>query len=218
MNKRSCVLLLRDAHELNAAAIDGCGDRLNLLATTYSSAVDEDELARLHPDLVISFLNNHILRGPLLRFHGVNFHPAPPKYPGRGGASRAIYNGDTAFGATAHRIVAKIDAGQIVAVDRFEIDPDNTCADIYRKAEQSCLALLKTIVMRFAETGEVGWQFLDERWGEPMTRRQFENWLVIRDPADKEEVDRKIRAAKHPRFPGPYIELHGHRFAYAPAS
>jgi methionyl-tRNA formyltransferase len=214
MMQRSCILLVRDGHDLNASAIEVCHEYLEVLAVAKSCDVIEADLAGLNPDLVISFLNDCILRGPLLRFRGVNFHPAPPEYPGRGGASRALYNGDATFGATAHRIVAKVDAGQIVAVDRFKIDEQDGCNDIFRRAEYHCLCLLKRIVPRFSITGEIGWQFTDYHWGEPMTRRQFEEWLVIRDPADKDEVDRKVRAARHPRFPGPYLELHGHRFAY----
>jgi methionyl-tRNA formyltransferase len=219
MNKRTCVLLLRSSQELNKGAVDICEEHLDLLAIRVRSPsfeVDEEELAARNPDLVISFLQDFILRGPLLKFRGVNFHPAPPRYPGRGGASRALYNGDGTFGATAHLIAAKVDAGEIVDRCTFHLNDEDTCADIYQRAEQFCLMMLERIVGRFANTGEIGWPLTHQglQWGTPMTRRGFEEWLIVRDLNDQDELNRKVRAAKHPRFPGPYVYVHGHRFAY----
>src|SRR5271155_4142552 len=90
---RSCVLLLRDGHFLNQSALLICRANLQVLAAVESRHVDEEKLAQLQPELVLSFLNEYILRGPLLRIKGINFHPAPPNYPGRGGASLALFDG-----------------------------------------------------------------------------------------------------------------------------
>jgi hypothetical protein len=52
-----------------------------------------------------------------------------------------------------------------------------------------------------------------ETWKcKPYTRKDFEKWLVM-DPSDSGTFERKIRAARHPIYPGPYVILHGHRFA-----
>ena len=47
-----------------------------------------------------------------------------------------------------------------------------------------------------------------------ITTKEFEAWLTL-DPDDKETFIKKIMAAKHSRYAGPYIELHGYRFALA---
>jgi methionyl-tRNA formyltransferase len=211
--KRSCVLLLRDGHVLNRGAVLICRENLRVLAAVESRDVDEAKLARLEPDIVLSFLNEHILRGPLLRIPGINFHPAPPNYPGRGGASLALFDGATCYGATAHMIAAKVDSGPIVAVKRFSIEADDGCDAVYARAELAALELLIGIVERYGKSGEIG-RAAEEAWTrKPTTKREFQEWLVA-DPADHATFVRKIRAARHPRFAGPFVDLHGFRFAY----
>jgi methionyl-tRNA formyltransferase len=211
--KRSCVLLLRDGHCLNQSAALICRSNLRILATAESPHVDEEKLAALKPDVVLSFLNEYILRGPLLGIQGINFHPAPPNYPGRGGASLALFDGESSYGATAHMIEAAVDSGAIVAVRRFAIEADDGCDAVYARAEIAALELFIEIVGRYGKSGEIG-RAAAETWGrKPTTKREFQKWLVV-DPADRATLIRKVRAARHPRFPGPFIDLHGFRFAY----
>jgi methionyl-tRNA formyltransferase len=213
MTTRSCVLLLRDDHVLNRSAQLICRAGLQVLAVVESRDVDEAKLARLEPDIVLSFLNEHILRGPLLATAGVNFHPAPPDYPGRGGASLALFDGATSYGATAHRIAPAVDSGPIVAVKRFPIEADDGCDTVYARAEIAALQLLIEFVDRYGRGGEIGHDPAEVWTRRPATRRMFQQWLVL-DPADRSTFIRKIRAARHPRFPGPFVDLHGFRFAY----
>jgi methionyl-tRNA formyltransferase len=211
--KRSCVLLLRDGHALNRSAVLICRASLRILAAVEARDVDEAELARLEPDVVLSFLNEYILRGPLLAIEGINFHPAPPNYPGRGGASLALFDGATSYGATAHMIAAAVDSGPIVAVKRFPIEADDGCDAVYARAEIAALELLIEIVDRYGKGAELG-RDAGEAWTrKPTTKREFQRWLVA-DPADRAAFIRKIKAARHPRFPGPFVDLHGFRFAY----
>ena len=44
----------------------------------------------------------------------INFHPSTSKYPGSGGTSMALMNGDKHFGSIAHLINYKIDNGLIL--------------------------------------------------------------------------------------------------------
>jgi methionyl-tRNA formyltransferase len=213
MTTRSCVLLLRDDHVLNRSARLICRASLQVLAVVESRDVDEDKLARLEPDIVLSFLNEYILRKPLLAARGVNFHPAPPDYPGRGGASLALFDGATSYGATAHRIAPAVDSGPIVAVKRFPIEPDDGCDTVYARAEIAALELLIEFVDRYGKDGEIGCDPAEVWTRRPTTRRTFQQWLVL-DPADHTTFVRKVRAARHPRFPGPFVDLHGYRFAY----
>jgi methionyl-tRNA formyltransferase len=211
--KRSCVLLLRDGHYLNPSAALICRASLQVLAAVESRDVDEGKLAQLGPDIVLSFLNEYILRGPLLGIKGINFHPAPPSYPGRGGASLALFDGETSYGATAHMIAAAVDSGAIVAVKRFPIEADDGCDAVYARAEIAALELLIEIVDRYGKSGEIITDAA-EAWGrKPTTKREFQEWLVA-DPADRATFVRKVKAARHPRFPGPFVDVHGFRFAY----
>jgi methionyl-tRNA formyltransferase len=211
--KRSCVLLLRDGHTLNRSAALICRANLQILAAVESREVDEARLAELKPDVVLSFLNEYILRGPLLGIQGINFHPAPPNYPGRGGASLALFDGAKSYGATAHMIAAAVDSGPIVAVKRFPIEADDCCDAVYARAEVAALELLIEFVDRYGKSGEIGSDATEAWTRKPTTKREFQQWLVA-DPADPLAFVRKVKAARHPRFPGPFVDLHGFRFAY----
>ena len=74
-------------------------------------------------DYLISFINPYIIPKELLEHCkvAINFHTAPPKYPGTGGYSMAIYNKDRVYGVTAHYIDEKVDHGEIFHTLYFPI-------------------------------------------------------------------------------------------------
>ncbi|MGQ0663032.1 MAG: hypothetical protein ACT4P2_05495 [Pseudomonadota bacterium] len=95
--------------------------------------------------------------------------------------------------------------------------PNDTCETLYLRAEVACIELLSVCMHHLATSGELpppcGW-----KWGrKPITRKEFEEWLVV-DPTNAEAMERKIRAARHSKFPGPYVMVNGHRFALAEPS
>ncbi len=54
--------------------------------------------------------------------HGAyNFHPGSPDYPGWAPAHFALYEGAQTFGATAHVMLERVDAGPIIGVETFVI-------------------------------------------------------------------------------------------------
>ena len=57
-------------------------------------------------------LNTKILK--MAKIASINFHPAPPKYRGRGGINYALYNEEKKFGVTVHLMDQKIDNGKII--------------------------------------------------------------------------------------------------------
>lgn len=87
------------------------------------------ELGALAPNLLrrarlIAFCTDVLVPADVLArlAHGAyNFHPGPPHFPGWGAAHFAILQRATEFGATAHVMVEKVDAGPIVAVDLFPV-------------------------------------------------------------------------------------------------
>ena len=50
-----------------------------------------------------------------------NFHAASPDYPGRDIHHFAVYRGVRRFGATAHKLAARVDTGPIVGVGWFDV-------------------------------------------------------------------------------------------------
>src|SRR5512140_3096248 len=60
-----------------------------------------------------------------LGYGAYNFHSGPPNYPGRTPAHFATFDRACEFGATAHVMTERVDAGAIVGVESFAI-PANT--------------------------------------------------------------------------------------------
>jgi methionyl-tRNA formyltransferase len=208
----SCVLLLRSGHPLNPMAERFCRQGFRVLATESDRSRSEAELAALKPDFVFSFLNERILKGALLEIENANFHPAPPEYPGRGGASIALFDGVATYGATAHRMVAAIDAGAILTVSRFAVLPDESCDSLYGRAELAALDLFHQVLGHVVRHRALPPPSGDAWTRKPITRAEFEQWLML-DPGQPETFRRKVEAARHPQFPGPFVTIHGYRFA-----
>jgi hypothetical protein len=94
-----------------------------------SAAGDAAELDRLSQACgggarLVSFGTDLLVPPAILArfaFGAYNFHPGPPAYPGWAPASFALYDGATTFGATLHRMVEQVDAGQIVGTELFVV-------------------------------------------------------------------------------------------------
>jgi len=212
--KATCILLIGENEYLNKCAILFAEQKLDLIAVVRSkdTFIKEENLAELKPDYVFSFLSDRILKGPLLEFKNVNFHPAPPEWPGRGSASLAIYHSSVSYGATAHIMTVNIDDGPILSVKRFGILPDESCESLFSRGENACLELFYEIVTHIVIHNALP-EPSGEQWKrKAMTRKQFEKWLIL-NPDDRDDFVRKIKATRHSKYPGPYILIHGYKFA-----
>lgn len=192
-----------------------CLQELTRVARVRVAADDvPEDVACGGADLAVSFLSRRILRGRALEIPNVNFHPAPPEYPGVGGASRALYDGAEIFGATAHAMVEDVDAGPIYDVRRIEIRRPETCASLFARAEVACLDLLAGVAETLQhDTLQPSPIY---KWtGKAMKRAEFNEWLVL-DRDDPVKFARKLDATVHPTLPGPYVVVRGHRFALVP--
>lgn len=213
-SRQSCILLTGKRENLNRSAILFVRQILDIKALIRheDKHFDEERLARLKPDFVFSFLNEKILKGPLLLCRNVNFHPASPEWPGRGGASLAIYHQASTYGATAHIMKRGVDSGPILAVQRFPILPGESCESLFDRAEHACLDLFYKMGTHISNHGDLP-PISREIWKrKPMTRKQFEEWLILNE-TERKDFLRKIQAARHSEFPGPYIYIHGYKFA-----
>jgi methionyl-tRNA formyltransferase len=165
-------------------------------------------------DAVVSFLSPWIVPAALLdRTPGpnINFHPAPPQYPGSGCYNFALYDGVAAYGATCHLMEARPDTGAILASTRFPVFPEDTVASLKERTMDSMLTLFKDIFARLAAGETVSPN--GERWArKPYLRRELDALCVITPDMDASEVGRRVRATHYPGYPGPHITLHGYTF------
>jgi methionyl-tRNA formyltransferase len=91
----------------------------------------------LAPDFIFSFYYRQMLGEPLLAAASrgaYNMHGSLlPKYRGRVPVNWAVIRGEHETGATLHRMVAKPDAGAVVAQQAVPILPDDTAAEVFAK-------------------------------------------------------------------------------------
>ena len=220
--KPSCILLLSNDAALADAAESYahrlfdvlCAPRSERSQKVLDSSVSQ-ALEHGPADFVLNFLSPVIVPQAVLgvaRIAAVNFHPAPPKWPGVGSASFALYEEDQSFGVTAHLMAAKVDSGPILKTLRFPILPDDDCELLWSRALHHALTLFYDVAFELAANGQA--RLSGETWERPaITRKQFEQWMRILPGTPVEEIRRKVRALRHPQFQGPFMEVAGVRFA-----
>jgi len=120
----------------------------------------------------------------------LNFHPAPPEYPGIGGLNWALYNGDEAFGVTCHHMVQKVDAGPIVEVRRFPVHAADDVPCLFARTHREMEAMARDVITRLCE----GWDAppSNDEWSE-VTRRRCELDDMMDPPRDAPEAEIKRR-------------------------
>jgi methionyl-tRNA formyltransferase len=171
-------------------------------------------------DYIFCFRSYFVLPKSLIdraKIAALNFHPAPPEYPGSGCLNWALYDNAKQYGVTAHIMNEKVDNGRIVECRRFPILPQDTVTTLLERAHLKTYDLLIDTAIGLAMQGK---QFLDrklddskhETWrGEPRRIREIDKLKVINPTCSKEELERIIRATYTPLFP-PIINLHGYKF------
>jgi len=228
MSKPMSCILLTNEHEHLSGAAEQFARRLfdvrhvsRYPRDAKALAPEVEQLAQSRSqriDYLFNFLSPVIVPHEILRAirkSSINFHPAPPKWPGVGSASLALYEGDEVFGATAHAMIAKVDSGAILRAIRFPILLQDDCQSLFGRAREFALLLFYDVLTELARGGKIDPS--GDTWERPaVTRAEFENWMRISLDDEPEDILRKARALSHPRLPGPYVELAGMRF-YLPA-
>lgn len=218
------VLLTGPAEQSILASVLG-GHNPNLTVIPIGTAA---ELAALEPALLrrarlVAFTTLVIVPQATLTqlgYGAYNFHPGPPQYPGLAPAQFALYDNAAEFGATMHKMVARVDAGPIVDTAHFPIPADISIfsleglayAHLARLFWQHAYALA-TIAMPLPE--------IPTRWGQRRSSRaSFQAICDIPLDIAKDELDRRIRAFGFNLFGiVPTIRLHGMTFqAVLPSS
>lgn len=141
-----------------------------------------------------------------------NFHPGPPEYPGIFPSCFAINDNVPTFGATAHRMTAKVDGGEIVGVHRFDMPAniDRVTLDSLSFAAVSSLfeQLVPNLIDLSRDLTPSG-----EAWtGRARTRAHFEDLCQLPADISEEEFDRRYRAVGEGPEHALTFQLYGHRF------
>ena len=110
------------------------------IAVYVTDSFDDAWLARIaamQPSILYSLFYRKLLPEELLRIAPLgsfNLHPSLlPKYRGRAPINWMIINGEREAGVTLHHMVARADAGDIVAQRTVEITENETAMTLYQK-------------------------------------------------------------------------------------
>ena len=169
-------------------------------------------------DLLISYLCPWVIPADVLknaRFASINFHPAPPEFPGTGCTNFAIYQEVTSYGVTCHHMAEVVDSGAIIAVRRFDVTPQDTVYSLTQRCYAYMLVLYFDIISMLLR-GEPLPQS-PETWTRKAYRRKELNdlkRLTLDMPMD--EIRRRVKASAYPGTPGAYFVIDGLRFEYHP--
>jgi methionyl-tRNA formyltransferase len=188
---------------------------------TFRYALTLDDLLALNPGTLgnsrlLAFTTGTIVPKQVLVAlgHGAyNFHPGTPDYPGWAPAHFALYEGARTFGATAHLMVERVDAGAIVGVETFPL-PERINI---RELEQIAFIRLAYLFWRLSRelaTRNEPLPPLPLRWSDrKSTRQMYVSACDIPLDISKDELELRVRAF-HDDFRGiPLtITLHGMKF------
>lgn len=147
----------------------------------------------------------------------VNFHPAPPEYPGSGCINFALYDNAHEYGVTAHLMNEKVDNGAILEVRRFPVSPSDDLPTVLAQTHSELLALCSDFANEISEKGEalIAEKMKaseHEKWnGKARLMKEMEALKTISPDVSEEELKRVIRATYIEGYP-PKIELHGFQF------
>ncbi|KNC88357.1 bifunctional UDP-4-amino-4-deoxy-L-arabinose formyltransferase/UDP-glucuronic acid oxidase ArnA [Trabulsiella odontotermitis] len=164
-----------------------------------------ERIRAMNPDVMFSFYYRNLLCNEILsaaRLGAFNLHGSLlPKYRGRAPLNWVLVNGEKETGVTLHRMIARADAGTILAQHRVAIDDADVALTLHHKLREAATSLLREVLPAiregyFTETAQ------DESQATYVGRRTPEDGRLDWDkPAA--ELHNLVRAVSDP-WPGAF--------------
>jgi methionyl-tRNA formyltransferase len=167
-----------------------------------------EQIRRINPDYLLSFYYRSLLPPQLLqlaRWGALNMHGSLlPQYRGRAPVNWAIANGETQSGATLHYMVARPDAGPIIAQQAVAIGPNDDALAVSMAVAVAAAQVLTRALPGMA-LGPPPGRPMDLAAGSYFGGRRPEDGRIELDWPGR-RVHAMIRAVAPP-FPGAYVAL-----------
>lgn len=165
-------------------------------------------VAGLAPEFIFSFYFRRLLPESLLRLArrgALNLHGSLlPRYRGRCPVNWVIVNGEPETGLTLHHMVARADAGDVVAQRRVEIAPRETALTLHRKLVPAAYEMIRQ-TWPLLRDGTAPRAPQDESRATVFGGRRPEDGRIDwRWPAAR--VDCLVRGVTHP-YPGAFTRM-----------
>ena len=149
----------------------------------------------------------------------LNIHPAPPKYPGVGGITRALLDAPTfgtiAYGVTVHEVDATYDTGRILGVWPCTLVQNMTLPTAHRCVLGACVTALNDVLTAFRLNEKLPahvCEFDDWATENYMRRDQFEAEYLTTELPSVTPLGPRLQATVYPGRPGPYLMYGGHKY------
>lgn len=206
--------LLRSEHEvvgvLAHAGVDGPGTvadaarSASLRVMTFAdpnTAAAVAQVRALAPDVMALAGYAPILKERLVRVlptMAINLHGGKlPEYRGSSPMNWAIMNGETSITLTAIRVSPRIDAGDVLAERTLAVGPDETIAEVQRRADPEFATLLLS-TLDALRTGALRPMPQDDQRAVYWPLRFPEDGLVAFDTLTAKQVHDRVRALTLP--------------------
>lgn len=214
-SKLSILLLGKKGDEGCAKAAEYVESHFSNVEAHFGSWGDAlPESVRLwEGDYIFSYLSRWVLPAILIqkaRVAAINFHPASPDYPGVGCNNFALYEGAAEFGVTCHYMTDQIDAGNIIALKKFSVYPEDDVHSLLERTYNSQLLLFYEVIELVLSAQPL--PNSNERWSrKPFTRRELDELALISPDMSRDEISRRVRATNYRNF-RPCVNLAGYVF------
>ena len=179
-----------------------------------------DLVRNCEADFIISYLSPWIIPQAVLekaKVAAINFHPGPPEYPGSGCYNFAIYDAVAEYGVTCHHMTRAVDTGKIIAVRRFPVFASDSVHSIAKQSSAQMLVLFYEVMSNILKGCAL--PASEETWKrKPYTKAEMYDLFQIKPEMPELEIQRRIKAAEYPGWPGAFIEVGGRRFYQNPIS
>jgi methionyl-tRNA formyltransferase len=142
----------------------------------------------------------------------VNFHPSPlPDHRGLAGSSYAKYYNMNEWGVTAHYMDENFDTGDIIAVNKFEIDHSFSAIVLADIIHHHMFTLYKIIVDDIL-AGIIPQRVKQGNDGYYYSRKTLNKDKKVNMSDTAETINKKIEAFWFPPFEGAHIEIGEERY------
>jgi len=180
------------------------------------------------PNWIISFLAPWKIPWGILKCASkgaINFHPAPPTYPGIGGYNYAIWNEDRGYAVMVHYMDEEIDSGKVIDVKWFDLNENDTVLTLKNKAITHLKWLFYDIMARILRGHPIEQIIQHEKWGDYKSRVMFQAFCEINPGSlflpmselDIVGIERKLRSTYFKGAKdGPYINVNGIKWRLIP--
>ncbi len=191
----------------------------NIYKNEIYSIPDESELIEKLEgkgiDIIINCFCNYIFKKTLEKYTVLNVHPSPlPKYRGRHPMHWGLINGETEFGITIHKMVKKVDAGEILWQEKVPISDGMSVQELRTKLMDKLETDFGQFWLDYA-AGKIEAQANPEDAATHAPRRYPEDSRLT-EWHDSELIFRKVMALRSEGNPA-FIEILNKKITFAKA-